>query len=261
MNSSGKPYLVLQYEWDLTGIIDEGFNNGTILSRMIEFHKEKPFRVGLKSKSYSNYTILFLSTDLNKLGLKVVQVNVSYPSDPTQTTSLEANKEETGSIQLFTASSNWYMASKNPVFTFHIYLMPIILENYQVEQRDQLLKEKLWTSSRTDYELMAYGRKFPVHQWVLAARSPGFVDEFKTHQNNQSMHHADADCMEQFIDFIYTGELVGQVTSQLNQLATTYQIKTLESICQSALSDDSRDLASLALQMKPEGELRSTQIK
>lgn len=259
MNSSGKPYLVLQYEWDLTGIIDEGFNNGTILSRMIEFHKEKPFRVGLKSKSYSNYTILFLSTDLNKLGLKVVQVNVSYPSDPTQTTSLEANKEETGSIQLFTAALNWFMASKNPVFTFHIFLMPIVVENYQIEQRDQRLKEQLWTSSGTDFELIAYGRKFPVHKWVLAARSPVFADDFKT--QNQPMHRVDADCMEQFINFIYTGELVGQISSQLNQLATTYQIKTLENICQSALSDQSRDLASLALQMKPEGEPRSTQIK
>ncbi len=72
------------------------------------------------------------------------------------------------------------------------------------------------------------------------------------------MHHVEANRMEKFITFIYTGELEGQVNSQLMELATTYQIKTSESICQSPLLDETRDaadLASLALPFKPEGEL------
>ena len=58
MNYEGKPSLVFQYKWDMTGVELE---DETILSRMIEFHKENPFRVGLEY-TFNNRTILFLST-------------------------------------------------------------------------------------------------------------------------------------------------------------------------------------------------------
>lgn len=45
-------------------------------------------------------------------------------------------------------------------------------------------------------------------------------------------------CMNQFLKFIYNGELDGPVTSQLVQLASHYQIETLEKICEGAAPID-----------------------
>ncbi len=40
--------------------------------------------------------------------------------------------------------------------------------------------------------------------------------------------------MEQFLKFVYTGELEGSVGKELMTLATTYKIKTLEELCDTA---------------------------
>ena len=51
--------------------------------------------------------------------------------------------------------------------------------------------------------------------------------------------------MNQFIKFIYTGELEGPVSHGLVQLAVKYQIKTLEKIYQTASQDVSMDQMSM----------------
>ncbi len=59
----------------------------------------------------------------------------------------------------------------------------------------------------------------------------------------------DADCMSQFIEFVYTGLLDDPVCSRkLKNLAETYQIKTLIKICEAAaVNIEGNNLASLAL--------------
>ena len=66
-----------------------------------------------------------------------------------------------------------------------------------------------------------------------------------------------AGCMEQFLKFIYTGELDGPVKCRdLLKLATTFKIKTLEDLCKAALNDINGDqMIQVALQLKPEAEL------
>jgi len=98
--------------------------------------------------------------------------------------------------------------------------------------------------NETDFKLQITGGKsFPVHKFVLAARSPVFAAQFNAQQTEEEFKQViidldvDETCMNQFLKFIYTGELDGPVTSQLVQLATHYQIETLEKICQAAAPD------------------------
>ncbi len=72
----------------------------------------------------------------------------------------------------------------------------------------------------------------------------------------QIVEPVDAGCMEQFLKFLYFGQLEEPVSSRkLKYLAETYRIKTLISICIAAASKvDGDKLASLALDFK-DGEI------
>lgn len=48
----------------------------------------------------------------------------------------------------------------------------------------------------------------------------------------------DASTLEQFLKFIYTGELVGGVSHPLNLLASVYQIETLKRLCDKCLPQE-----------------------
>jgi len=64
--------------------------------------------------------------------------------------------------------------------------------------------------------------------------------------------------MEQFLKFIYTGELVGGVSRNLRKLATDYQMKTLRRLCLKGLShedDLEDDIARLAITLKMNGNI------
>ena len=59
--------------------------------------------------------------------------------------------------------------------------------------------------------------------------------------------------MEQFLKFVYTGQLEGTISNpnKLRALATTYQIKTLESICEAASKEMDKDqMVKFVLQFK-----------
>ena len=116
---------------------------------------------------------------------------------------------------------------------------------YQYYQKDLLLNEHLWLSSMnhvgTDFEIITVKKTFSVHKFILAARSPVFDAQFIENKliSKQTFQDVDAACMEKFLKFVYTGELEGSVTnSQLQKLSSTYQIKTLESICVEVASQD-----------------------
>lgn len=76
------------------------------------------------------------------------------------------------------------------------------------------------------------GKSYPVHKFILAARSPAFEALFD-HQSKETSSNHVMDCsaeeMSQFINFIYTGELEGQAISNdgFKQLIGQYKVKTL----------------------------------
>ena len=67
-----------------------------------------------------------------------------------------------------------------------------------------------------------------------------FEELFSGEEEMKSIDHA-MDCtseeMQQFIKFMYTGELEGLASHELMQLAAKYEIKTLEDICKSAFKE------------------------
>ena len=118
------------------------------------------------------------------------------------------------------------------------------MENYQVNQMDNLLSQQLLSSiqdSDVDFNLIAEnGRSYPVHKWMLVARSPVFTTIFSEEENDVIVD-CNEDVMKQLIKFIYTGEFEGFSSQELMELAVKYKIKTLEDLCQTALKEASSD--------------------
>ena len=177
-------------------------------------------------------------------------------------------------IQLFESSLQVITAGKLN-FTFYIFMKSAI-EDYDMQKVDFLLKEQLWSSAvnrnLTDFELTVEGKCFPVHKFVLAARSPVFATLFEDEplksptesiSTIQRIAPVDAECMEQFLKFLYTGELDGIATKDLLQLASIYQVETLEKICQAATAAyiGCDQMATLALSLNAEDGNSSIEIK
>jgi len=236
---------------------------------MIKFQGEKSFRAGLKNRGSYATKLFFVTTNLNKQGIRVQRVmfipNLTNSSTTAQIEVMELKVGGTicptdGSIQLFTAPIlNWSIASDSS-FTFHIYIDGIV-KDYRAQNVNCLLTDQLWTSalnrSGTDFEFTVDGKSFPVHKFILAARSPIIAAQLKeepsTLGSKQTIDWVDASSMEQFLKFVYTGTLEGPINSilPLLQLAETYQVKTLESLCRLASRDiDEDDLGRVALQLK-----------
>lgn len=261
--------VVFNYEWVLTDIEEKKM---TILSKMIEFNGAESFRAGLKNAPTP--TLFFITTNLNKMGMLVTRVLFSSKSKEkeNQRMGIEPNEEydESGCVQVFTAQLE-SLQTGNQSFFFQIHIEKIV-EDYYIMRKDSLLKEQLWSSAvnriGTDFEFITEDKIFPVHKFVIAARSPVFAnlaglkqklpDEKDTPQAialKQKPESVDAASMEQFLKFIYTGELEGSVEKELMTLATTYEVKTLEELCDTASHDiEGACMASLALQFRLEKE-------
>jgi len=253
-----KPTLAMfEFKWELTNVPKEAV---VILTNMIEFRGEKSFRAGLKkhesdyessyshtrASSSSSSTLLFMTTDLAKLGL--IAETVLYTIDGGRSTekmrlvtSNDPDDNFNGKIQLFKANLGSTKAGKQS-YKFLAYISGVV-EDYQFRQRDSLINQQLWLSAQnqvgTDFEIIVGKKIFIVHKFILAARSPVFEAYFNNERNVELVDFDDDFCMEQFLKFIYTGELEGVIQNpdKLNQLATFYKIKTLETICGAALQE------------------------
>jgi len=142
-------------------------------------------------------------------------------------------------LQLFTARSIPKNSYWSCTFTFTIYLVGI-MENYQVNQIDNLLSQQLLASIQdvdVDFNLIAEnGKSFPVHKWILAARST-VVAALLSEDENEVIMGCSIDVMNQFIKFIYTGEFEGLGSQELMQVTAKYEIKTLQDLCQTAIKE------------------------
>lgn len=133
-------------------------------------------------------------------------------------------------IQFFTARPVHF----GTTYTFTVYLIGI-MENYQIRQMDGLLSQQLLSSTQDadmDFHLIdEEGRSFPVHKWMMAARSPVLgvlLNDDKNRELNQVLVNCNAGEMNQLIKFIYTGEFEGFVSYKLMQLAIKFGIRTLQ---------------------------------
>ncbi len=124
--------------------------------------------------------------------------------------------------------------------------------SFQYERSDHLFPRQLWDSAcnqeNTDFELVVEGKKFAVHKFILAARSPVYAGRFASEnqpfdqecpsqEKSQQMIGIESSTLEEFLIFIYTGHLVGALHRELLQLAEFYQIETLTKLGRLALPE------------------------
>ncbi len=97
----------------------------------------------------SSPTLIFVTTNLNKIGLKAVAVNFSSGNDSViKEMELLKGVEEKGATQLFTApileaSHDWIKWPLNSNLKFTVYMNGIV-ENYKVFQMDRLISKELY---------------------------------------------------------------------------------------------------------------------
>ncbi len=237
---------------------------------MIKFRGEKTFRFILKSRDPVSY-LFFMTTHLNKMGIKVVGVQVytdtsdkPFYLDNDNMVLDSSAQDGTGTFQMFERDIIG-IVSGDVSFDCYIFINSIV-KAYQIQRVDYLLSSQLWSSvvnsNLTDFELICGGKSYPVHKFVLAARSPVFSAILGSGIRLLKTPYVEAACMEQFLKFIYYGELEGAAQNgQLIKLAETYQIKTLIELCQIASHDIIRgELAAMASELKWT-EKPSVQIK
>lgn len=106
--------------------------------------------------------------------------------------------------------------------------------------------------SSADFKLISKDGSFiQVQKFILAARSPVFAALFTEEVEPNHVMDLTFSEMNQFVKFIYTGELEGLFTYGLLQSAIAYKMKTLEYLCLSASKKVHVDqMAWLALQLE-----------
>ena len=164
-------------------------------------------------------------------------------------------KEETGGIG-FSSSAIFFIyfptdKCQNSKRNFTVYERSISIQmrltmtnhvdDYRHEFVDLDWSSKLWQSAEknqsTDVELIVGYKKFGAHRIILSARSPVF-NELLSKRKRGAKHsvqvNADVDCQvfQHFLEFLYTGTLkISANNRQLLQLASMYQVETLEKLC------------------------------
>ncbi len=259
------PRRQLNYTWKIKDINHE---EPHLFSKKFTNQNIELLRVGIKVpgkiSSSNRPLIVFLLTanQLQKLGLKILSV-FYFKFSKVGTTNwrvqeIEVNQKDLTDegiddeaknvgIQLFAAPLN-LLENDETDLTFMITVnFTGIVDNYHVQQMDGLLSQQLQISIKNQenwasFKLIADGKSYRVHKWMLAARSPVFAALFSSNEEIGSIHLA-VDCsvneIGQFIQFIYTGKLTGLVSHELMQLAAKYEIKTLQEVCEAALQDAS----------------------
>lgn len=260
--------MVYHYQWKPTDVKNE---TNTLLSKMIRFYNQKAFRVGLKKSAHStnlsDCSLIFMTTNLPKVGMKAANVAFSglpassFEESEYHPMTEESNEDDkTISFQLFSHPMSSLLPAGDSTLNFRIYIAGVV-DYYQVQLMDLLIDE-MWRfakdGSGTDFEFVTLeGRRFPVHKFILAARSPVFASLCDTSEDHtefqQKTELVDATSMEQFLKFIYMGQLKRPVNNhQLKQLAETYQVKSLQNLCQFACHDGvgGDEMASWILHLK-----------
>ena len=248
--SAGKLVMVVQYQWIVENIEEEA---KTISSKMIMFRGAKVFRIGLKNRAPSengNPVLFFMTIDANKIGLKVKEVVYYAMQDADRCRTMTQMKKELiggdGNLQLFTYDLS-QMVVGSATFTFRIYVQGN-LTDFSYQLTDQLVKNQLWDASETcqhwvDVECVVKDKKFGVHKAILAARSRVFAAELMKERPERDgllkiqIDGVDPSSIEQFLHFVYTGEVMSTstlVNEELLKLADRFKVTTLASMCRKA---------------------------
>jgi len=96
-------------------------------------------------------------------------------------------EDDNGSVQLFMDELETGIVTGNRTFSFHIYIQGIV-EDYRIQRMDFATRDQLSLNRfGTDFEIIAADdKRFPVHKFILAARSPVFEALFCGHNQESA---------------------------------------------------------------------------
>ena len=135
--------------------------------------------------------------------------------------------------------SFWMIQSGDPIFTFRVELRGLS-DQYRFYRFDAHLGQQLWTAATnqkmTDIVYQVFDSTFPAHKFILAARCPVFRAMFDANMTESrtgrvQIVDADPEIFEQFLHFLYTGQLIKPVSKELGMVAEKYQMDTLVALC------------------------------
>ena len=280
MATVGNSLLIVPYEWKVENV-EKDFK--TISSNLILFGGEKVFRVALKKTENGQSTLFFLAINLNKIGLQVSEVfwgkkdvESHCKMNENQPPVKKDNHSKGGNFQFFTSEVDG-VTGENFTFVFEIHLKGIV-DGYSYHPCDRLAKEQLWSAVNNklhaDVEFIVQDKRFSAHKAILSARSPVFRAEFiRVNPHEIQIDDVNASSLEQFLHFVYTGELLhfsftGEPAPMLTnkdllKLAERYQLKTLENLCRAALLEvDVEQMVSMVANLRSsDGQETSCKIR
>jgi speckle-type POZ protein len=270
--------MIIQYEWVFANVEKVP---KTFASKMICFRGLKVFRLGLKNLVTSPF-LFFVALDLNKIGMRVEEVSYGIQDSESAPSTMSQIKQEdigdNGNLQLFKTNITKQVIG-NCTFVFRICIKGSD-SGYSYRLCDRLAKDQLRAAAKSkngaDVEFVVKGKTISAHKAILAARSPVFAAIFtkeqtvgdasknqtepnsnKRKRRNDGLHQIRIDgvkpsTVEEFLDFIYTGESVSSVSSLANEellkLAVKYKLKTLIRLCRAALmAIDATQMAKLIM--------------
>ena len=280
MATVGNSLLIVPYEWKVENV-EKDFK--TISSNLILFGGEKVFRVALKKTENGQSTLFFLAINLNKIGLQVSEVfwgkkdvESHCKMNENQPPVKKDNHSKGGNFQFFTSEVDG-VTGENFTFVFEIHLKGIV-DGYSYHPCDRLAKDQLWSAVNNklhaDVEFIVQDKRFSAHKAILSARSPVFRAEFiRVNPHEIQIDDVNASSLEQFLHFVYTGELLhfsftGEPAPMLTnkdllKLAERYQLKTLENLCRAALLEvDVEQMVSMVANLRSsDGQETSCKIR
>lgn len=226
--------------FDFTKIVPE--TESFLSQAVIKIFGEKMFQFVFNCKE----SLLLLTTGLNKTGVKVVDPHIfdrhpdSVHNSPMECESHDQNVA--GAFHLYKTEIPYRD------FDFHILINSSNTAAFQIQPADYLWSKQLCLSVMTnqdsaDLELTNGETSFKVHKFIMAAHSPIFAAHLLDNETQQlEIPFATAACTQQFLHFIYTGELQGPVRcKRLLELAEMYKIQSLIDLCRGALPDVLQD--------------------
>ena len=132
-------------------------------------------------------------------------------------------------------------------FNFHIYIASVV-QNYPPNCFDITnVHQQLWEAAvnkhKTDVVFKVGHSSFPAHKFILAARSSQFKAMFDAHQRIEflaglviKMVEFEPKIIKNLLYFLYTGQLVNQASRPLRMTVKIYNVKTLASLCRTAVA-------------------------
>ena len=174
-----------------------------------------------------------------KIGLYINSVTCLFESDRTLEL-MKGEEDEFGGVLLSDEIENNEPADHPIWLTFRFYIIGSV-GSYPYQRCDIRMGKQLWKASEekhlTGVEFIVGDRSFWAHKFILAARSLVLramfgADMIESRTGRVRIDDGDPDIFQQFLHFVYTGQLDGKVSPELGYVAEKYNVETLSALCQ-----------------------------